>query len=574
MRDHGDGVVAPGVGAGGETDHAGLLAGGVALLDVAGEGGQSLDGDGEWVAVRVGGFDRDLQHRALVDEGVGDVLDFGRAVGVADDDGQHDLAGQGRAGAVAAVGGGHGDRVAAGLGVARGPDDLQGVGVEAGALGQAGDGVSDGGRRALAAGGRGRGRRERVETDLGLEARVVRVEGEHADAQGLAFEQLPSLHRVEDRRTVGVLDVEGQVTRQAGGHRLAAIGEREGGAQGHGDLEQAGLREAGQPGQPAGVLVERGAAGQPGRVPAQFDAAAIGLAEATGHAARQLQVEAVPFAQHLGLQRGEHRLGIALRDVEVEAALHRVLAVAGDDGDVAVGAGLVVAGGPAQQAGGGVEACAGRQVAHQQGDRVAIGIGREQGQAEARALGEGLVRHRMDDRHVVGAGHGQREAAQGHTAAAVDHAQQDFGVGAVFGCRRPLERGVVAVAGGGAFDEGGLIDRHALRTADDLPEEQAAIAVLGADGGGPGLAGLGGRQRRSAQVETAVAVEQAQGRRQVVVRDGIEPVAQVELDELAGARRGAEAAGRAHRDGLRGQGLAVLERLAGQGGSEVQHPQV
>ena len=133
---------------------------------------------------------------------------------------------------------------------------------------------------------------------------------------------------------------------------------------------------------------------------------------------------------------------------------------------------------------------------------------------------------------------------------------------------------MVAVAGGGAFDEGGLIDRHALRTADDLPEEQAAIAVLGADGGGPGLAGLGGRQRRSAQVETAVDVEQAQGRRQVVVRDGIEPVAQVELDELAGARRGAEAAGRAHRDGLRGQGLAVLERLAGQGGSEVQHPQV
>ena len=360
LRDDRDRVVAAGVGAGGEADDAGLPAGGVALLDVAGESRQALHRDGDRVAVRIAGVDRRLQDGAFVDEGVGNVADLRRAVGVGDDDRQHDLAGERRAGAVAVVGGRDGDGIGAGLGGARRPDDLQRLGIEAGACRQAGDGVADRGARALAPDrGPGRGR-QRVEADLGLEAGVVGVEGEDADPQRLAFERPPGLHRVEDRRGVGVADIERQLARQARRDRVAAVGRREGRAQAQRNLERAGLRVARQPAQPAGAFIERGAAGQPGRRPAQLDAAAVGLLQAAGDAAGQLQVEALALAQHLGVERREHRPGMALGNVEVEAALHLLLAVAGDDDDVAVAAGLVVAGGPGQEAAGGVEARAGR----------------------------------------------------------------------------------------------------------------------------------------------------------------------------------------------------------------------
>ncbi|MFO1403445.1 MAG: hypothetical protein U1E96_02580 [Azonexus sp.] len=89
----GDGVVAAVVGARGEADDAGNLAGIAGrILGVRGKSGQAGEGDLDRVAVDVAGADRDFDDAALVDEGIGDVANFRGAVGVGDFDGQHQVA--------------------------------------------------------------------------------------------------------------------------------------------------------------------------------------------------------------------------------------------------------------------------------------------------------------------------------------------------------------------------------------------------------------------------------------------------------------------------------------------------
>ena len=569
LRDDGDRVVATLARARRKADHAGAPARSVGSLRVGRKRRQAPEDQGQRVAVGIGRFDRDLQHRAAIHKSVGDVLDLGRAVGIADDDGQGDLAAQRCAGAVAVVGGLDADVIGAGLGVAGRPDDLQRLGIEARTLGQARDGVADAGRRAFAAAGGAAG----VQPDLGLEARVVGVDGEHADAQGLAFQQAPGLHGIKHRRAIGVAHIE--VQRPLHGRSgAAAIGGGVGGRQRQGQREQACLGKARCPAEPAGVSVQGGPAGQPRRAPAQRDGAAVCLSQASGHKPWQLQAEAVALAQHLGVQRREDGRGIALGDGDVEAALHLVFTVARDHRDVLVDPGLGVSRRPAQQAAGGVEHGARRQVAKQHGDRVAIGVGGQQGQLQAAALREFNILLGIEHGQVVGPAHVEREAAQGHAAPAVDHAHQQFAVRTIRRLGRPAQDGFVAVAGGAAFHQWVLGEREARRAADDFPEEQTAIAVLRAELGRPGAADGGRRQCGGAEIQAVVVSDEAKLRRGVVIGHGVKAMAELELDPLAGARRGAEVAGRAHRDGLRGQGLAGLEHAALQGRAEIQQPQL
>ena len=568
MRDDGDGVVATLADAGCKADHPAEFAGRVAGLRVARKTGQALNRQRQRVAVRIADLNGDLQHRAPVNKGVAQILDLGRAVGIADHDGQRDLARQRRAAAIAVIGGGDRDAVGAGLGIARRPDQLQRLGVEAGAVGQAGDGVADRGHA-------GASRRNTVgmQAHLGLKARVVRIEGEQADAQRLAFQHRPGLRRIEDRCAIGVLDIERQLTLHRGG-RLLAVRCGEDGLQRQCQLEQAGLRIARAPREEAGGAVQGGAGRQPRGAPGQRNPAAIGLLQTAGHRAGQLQRKAVAFKQHLRVERRKDRARIALRYGEVETALHLVLAVAGDDGDVAVLPGLVVARRPAQQPGTGIKEGAGRQVADLQCHGVAIGVGGQQRQLQAFALGQGQIAQGGDDRHMVGPRHCHRKAAQRHTAPAVDHAHQHLGIRAVGGLGRPLQRGAVAVTAGAAFYQRVLLDAQARRRADDLPIKQAAVRIQRTQRRAPSLAGLGSGQGRRVGVQAAISGALAQHRRRVVVRHGINTMAQVELDQRATARRAAKAAGRAHADGLLVQRLAVFQRLAGQCRAQVNHPQL
>ena len=579
LRHHGDGVVAAVAHAGREMDHPGDAAAGCAGLRVAGKRGQPGHRDGERVAVGVHRADGDVEHRAPVHEGVHHVADHGRAVGVAHHDGQRDLADRGRARAIAVVGGRDGDVVGAGLGITRRPQQLQRVGVKTGARRQAADRVAHAGRRVVVAGGPGRGR----QAHLGLEAGVVGVKREHADAQGLAFEHLPGFHRVEHGRAVGVEHVEHQLALYAGDHRIQAIGRGVGGRQRDRQAHGAGLVIPGQPGEPAGLMVERGAGRQPRAVVVQRDGGAVGLGQqARGaaclgqcarQAARQLQREALALAQGLRRQRGQHGRGITLRHVDVKALLHGVLAVAGHHGNTGVVARLVVAGQPGQQTGGGVKARASWQVAQRDGDAVAIGVGGRERQHQRLAFGQRDRQHRIQHRHVVGAHHIERETPQGDAAAAVHHAHQHLGVGAVGGLGRPAQHGAVAVAGGATVNQGFLSEHQALRRLHQLPVKQRAIGVGGLQRAGPGLAHRGLRQ--GVGQRRGITRNGHCGRR-VVIRHGVNAVAQVELDQQAAAWRGTKHTGRAHAHRQAVERGAHHQLAAGraQAGVQVDDPQV
>ena len=134
--------------AGGEANHTGYSARHCRrILGIGGKAGQTRDGKLDGVAVGVYYADRDFKHRAFGDKGVVDISNIGGTVGIADHDGQGDLADCGRACAVAVIGGGNGDRVGASLGITGSPNNLQSVGIKAGALRQAGNLVRHGGGR-------------------------------------------------------------------------------------------------------------------------------------------------------------------------------------------------------------------------------------------------------------------------------------------------------------------------------------------------------------------------------------------------------------------------------------------
>ena len=117
------------------------------------------------------------------------------------------------------------------MAVTRCPHDFHGVGIKNCAGWQTDDLVANRGGRGFWATDCAVG----VETDFGLKTWVVWVKGKNADAQRLAFEDVPGFRRVKLRRSVGVEHIEHQVTRHAGGDglttqawRCVGGGERDG----------------------------------------------------------------------------------------------------------------------------------------------------------------------------------------------------------------------------------------------------------------------------------------------------------------------------------------------------------
>ena len=570
LRQHGDGVGAARLRTRGDAQHASHAAGGRLGLLVARERRQALDRQRDRVAVGIGGLHRQVQHRAALDAHAVQRTQLGRAVGVAHDDGQLQFAAGGRAGAVAVVGGPHRDLVAAGLGVARGPHHLERVLVEAGAGGKARDLVANSGGYAVAGAGRAAGQ----EADPGFEIGVVGVEGEDADTQRLPLQNLPGLGGVEARRAVGVAHLETDALLHGGAARAAVDGGVQR-LQGDGQLEAAGLRVARRPGEPPGLGVECGAGRQPGCRPAERDTAAIGLLEPAGHAAGQLQPVGIALAQHLLRHGGEDRRGHALQHAQVEAPLGLVHAVAGHDDDVVVDARLGVARRPGQQLPLRIETRARRQVAQQQRDRLAVVVGGVQRQLQRVALGQHEVGHGVDHGCAVAAVHRQRQPTDGHAAAAVEHAHQHLGVGAVGGRGRPDQARALAVAGRAGLRRALRLQAQPGRRLQQLPEQLASVGVAGKERGAPGLAGAGtGQHTRQRGRRAAGGVDHVQRRGHVVVGHGVDAVAEVDLDQRSAGTR-AQACRRLRRDDQVGQRLAAGQPAAacGQRVLEVDDPQ-
>ena len=569
---HGDRVITAIVGAGREADHAAHARGGAWLdgagLAVAGEGGQPVQAEAHGVAIGIAGAHGDLQHGAAIHEGVAHIADLRCPVGVGHHDRQGDFAHGRRAGAVAVIRGGHGDRVGAGLVVGGGPEQFEGVRIETRPLRQAAHRVAHA-RAALPV------ERGSVgpQAQLRLELRVVGIEAEGADPQGLSLQDRAAVGGLEPGGGVGVQHLEHQLAAHAGGDRFAIARRGVGRAQADRDPQLAGLGVAGGPFQPARLGVQAGAARQPGGAVLQPNAAAIRLAEAAGHAAGQLQREPLSLPQDLLAQRPEHRFGVALLHMQVEAFDNRVLAVAGHDRHIVVTACLVVTGGPLQGAAAGVVAGAGGQVAQGDGQAIAIGIGHAQGQVEAFPLLECDVAQRLDRGQLVGAGHRQAEAAQGDAAAAVHHPHHHLAVDPVVGCGRPAEAGAGGIARLGLLHRGGGGDPQTGGGLHQLPEEQRAVAVGGLQGGRPGLAHR--RSRKNVALRVGGACDR-QGRGRVGVGQGVDAVAQIQLGQPARSRRGAQHAGGAHLHRLplnRGPRRQHTP-LGGQGGIEIEDPEI
>ena len=489
--------------------------------------------------------DRDVDAAAPVDGGGGDVVDHRRAVGVGDDDRQRQHAAQRDAGAVAVVAGGDLDGVTPRLIVVGCPDDLQRLGIEVGADGQATDAVADRRRDPCRADGGGAG----LLAKGWLEVRIVGVEGEDAEAQRLPFADVQAFRLRQDRCRVGVGDVEDQLG--AGAPLLAAaVGRGPGGGERQRDAIVAVLIVARGPCQVAGFRVEGCPARQPGGTVLELQRAAVrlrGAGSEARHAARELQRPRIALAQEVGGLWSELRRGMGLLDGDAEAVADDPLAVAGADPDVAPDAGLVMARCPVQQSAAGIEVRTRRQRAGQQRQVVAIGIGRTQRQRQRFSFpDDDLVGHR-EQRSMVAAADGKLEAAHGGATAAVLDADEDRAVGIGGRSRGPDERRDGTRPGGRAAGRSGCLQADAGGRFEQLPMEARAVAVERFDRGAPVLADAGRRQ--------LVAVRgsgQPQQRWLVFPRRGVDPVPEVGPDDRCDAGVGGEAAGGNDADRLSG----------------------
>ncbi|EXI70014.1 MAG: hypothetical protein AW07_04178 [Candidatus Accumulibacter sp. SK-11] len=508
--------------------------------DEAGEWRQTgeAEADGRAAAPRVDIVcrDGDVDAAATVDGGGSNVADHRRAVGVGDDDWQRQYAAQRDAGAVPVVAGSDLDGVTPRLIVVGCPDDLQRLGIKAGADGQATDAVADRWRDACRADGGGAG----PQTKCWLKVRIVRVEGEDAEAQRLPFADVQAFCLRQDRCRVGVGDVEDQFS--AGARlRAAAVGCGPDGAQRQRDAILAVLIVARSPRQVAGFGVEGRPARQPRGAVLELQRAATGLAGSGAearNAARELQRPRIALAQEVGGLWVELRRGMGLLDGDAEAAAGDPLAVAGADPDVAPDTGLVMSRRPEQHSAAGIEARSRRQSARQQRQVVTIGIGGVQRQRERLAFPDHDVVGHVEQRCVVAAADGKLEAAQGGAAAAVFDADDDRAVGIGGRSRRPGERRDGTRFGGRAAGRGGCLQADSGGCFEQLPMEAHAVAVDRLDRGAPGFADAGRRQ-----LVAVGSSGQSQQRGPVLPRRGVDPVPEVGLDDRCDAGVGGEAAG-------------------------------
>ena len=209
--------------------------------------------------------------------------------------------------------------------------------------------------------------------------------------------------RCELRRNRGGQHIHVQVPRDGGCDGSAAVGRRVSRRQRDRDGKRAGRGVIRGPVEPAGIRVERGAARQPSRAIGERNGRSVRLCHAARHAACKLQAEDRSFAQGLARNRIQDRVGKALRNRNIETLRGECRAVAGDDRDLAVSAGLVVGRHPVDPPGQGIVCRSGRQVAHCNRDRVATGICDRNRDGDGLAFASAHVGDRCDDGRAVSA---------------------------------------------------------------------------------------------------------------------------------------------------------------------------
>ena len=494
------------------------LAGAVAVVGEAGKSRQAGHRQRQRVAVRVGGGNREFEHRVALHGLGGDLSHHGRTVGVTDADRHQNVGGKRQAGTVAIVGGGEMDHIAAGLGIAGHPLEQGRHRVEGGACGQAGHHVADAGVGAFLFRQRPAG-----QAVLRHEAGIVRIERKRPEGQGLALETDPRTELVEHRRRVHVQDMEA-------GFGLGAFD-----AIGNAKLERVvtGLREARGPFEYPGVRIEVRAGGQDVGVERQLLAVRVrGV---------QLQAQRIAFAQRALGHRLELGRCVVRCNQQAERTRDRGLAVADHQFDVVVGSGGLVVRGPHQGVQQRVEHGAWWQVVGIEMQKVFVHVlGREPDQQRLAFAAFDLRRQFGHQRRVVGPGDCDVEGLGVESAARVVGPQQYGGAGRAGLRGQPAQR------------TGGTVQLQALWPVQQQVGDDAAVRVAG-DSLVTVSAASAGRRYGGGR----------EGRTLVGVRHGIDAVAYADLL--------GRAVGDANRKaGNRGPGL---EHAAGQLARQVDVPQ-
>jgi len=404
-------------------------------------------------AVGIGHVDRQFQHGTRRDDLVFVRRDFRCQVEVGDIQHHPRLGHRRNAGAIAVIGGDHPDFVAPRLIEPRRPEEKGRVGVEHRPLGKAGDGIGHGGRASLV-GGEDEGTVGQL--DGRAIERIVGVDGQQLQAEGLRLDQIELSKRHEFGRGIGILD--GDAHRGLGnGLPVADL---------HRDVVGAGLGEPGDPFEHPRHRVQRRARRQDRRLIGQRPAAAhqIGITPDDGEA------QGVALAHHPVGDRQNLGRGIALCDGQGQRQAHTLRAVTGDHGKV-IGSRIAKARRPAQDTAASVERGPRRQVVGQHGDDVEIRVAGQEPGLERLALGsgEGLPCAQEFRRHVA-AIHLDDPGDIGEGAQTVENPNHDR--------RKDGRRGI----GGEADLARGLIHGQALGAFQKDKGEGPALGILDRDG--------------------------------------------------------------------------------------------
>ena len=394
----GDQVIAAVEGRGSEPDDATILAGNMGGKAAVRSEDQRLHVDANPVgtgqrherhghidiaAIAVDHSNGDIECRARVECSVLLFRQFRGQVQVGDI--QDELrAGRGRcAGAVAIVGGGHGQLVPPGLVQAGYPRQLRGVRVEGRAFGQAVDRVGDGMRPRRV----GRGIERAIhKPDRRQAVGIVRIEGGQLQAEGLFLDQGEGAEIAEDRGGVGVFDDDGRGDRGCGG----AVADP------HRDIVGARLDEGGRPFEHPGFRVER-------RSRRQHRAVVVKLRARIDIGSAQSEPQRIALADRPFRLRGKDRRGVGIGHVDRHRQAGIAGAVAGHQADRVL-ARLGVIGLPGQNPEPAVEDRAGRQILGQDRDLGKFGIGGDIDLVQPLALGNGQLLHRIEkERHTIAA---------------------------------------------------------------------------------------------------------------------------------------------------------------------------
>ena len=356
-----------------------------------------LHADHQRVAIRIANVERDVEGLVALHSDVCDGTDNRHAVRVVHRDRHFSDGYRRHVGAVTVIGGGEAHRVDTCLRITGRPREHPSIGVERGAGRQPLDGDIDRAIRSFK-----QGQRAVLHAVLWNVIGVVGIEGKGAEADRLAFRQRPAIQRIKHRRTVHVQHVNDGTGRDG----VFTVSQREL----HGEVTR--LVVIGCPFELPRQGIEGGAA----RHAVSTKSQCLTIEVRT----REPNPNGVALAHRALGHAAEVRRRIALKHGESDALVDSIDAVCHVEPDVFVDTGLRIARRPVEGRRRRIEHGSRGQVVREIAERIALGIGRGEGECERRTFVDITRAETLPNLwRAVAARDGNREGLHGEAAARV-----------------------------------------------------------------------------------------------------------------------------------------------------------